>query len=280
VGYSQLKVTGPNGTPFNVDENGQYDSDSTVGKVVIKNLVPGNYKVCQITSPTGYGVVGLSCRGTTLYAGTTTGLWFTQGPIVTLKWSVKDSLIASALVGGAVFLHLALFCLRLAAGLLRTVGSHDVGSLTRGASCSGFARSIALSCPAVSSNEPDRSLGNCSLRRLSNMLSRGIALRADALVRLRWRPDNASQLQPLLRDRRDRRSRPARVLPMISLTERSQRRMTYTTFEICLTNGRSVTVEYPPMAYKPSPTAATAAPYSMTGGSRSRVHASRVASYA
>src|SRR4030095_6573420 len=91
TGLAQFKVTGPNGVPWWANDNGQYDSDSTVGQIVVKNLSPGDYKACELGPPNGYGVVGSSCKSTTVYVGATSGLWFTHGPIVTLKWSLKDS---------------------------------------------------------------------------------------------------------------------------------------------------------------------------------------------
>ena len=102
TGFAQFEIRGPNGIPWYATDNGQNDSDPTVGQIVVKNLSPGNYKACDVGPPNGYGVVGASCKSTGVYVGATSGLWFTHGPIVTLKWSVKDSNI-SKLVGGALF---------------------------------------------------------------------------------------------------------------------------------------------------------------------------------
>jgi hypothetical protein len=98
-------VEGPGQTKWTIMDAGpndqKYDSDSTAGVILIKNMTAGQYKFCEGLPPNGYGVVNPRCQTTGVYVGATSGLVFHHLPVAHVKWSVTD--FASNLIGGAVF---------------------------------------------------------------------------------------------------------------------------------------------------------------------------------
>lgn len=99
--YTGFEIKSPSGKIWWANDNLQNDADSTWGVLVLKSLVPGQYRVCATSMPYGYGVVGQTCRYPGVYAGSTTGAFFDYAPEAVFKWEVKDD--GGNLIGGTTF---------------------------------------------------------------------------------------------------------------------------------------------------------------------------------
>jgi hypothetical protein len=99
--HARFAITGPNNNTWFVTDDSLPDTDSTPGKLVLKSLVVGVYKACEIATPFDFGVVGQSCLYTQVFAGATTGLSFVHAPEAFRQWLVMDEV--SNYVGGTVF---------------------------------------------------------------------------------------------------------------------------------------------------------------------------------
>ena len=99
--HAKFTITGPNNTTWTVTDDSLPDTDATTGMLVLKSLVPGMYKACEISPPLGFGVVGQSCLYTQVYAGATSGLFFVHAKEAVRQWSVMDEV--SNYIGGTVF---------------------------------------------------------------------------------------------------------------------------------------------------------------------------------
>ena len=99
--HAKFAITGPNNTTWLVTDDSLPDTDPTPGMLVLKSLVPGIYKACEIGAPFEFGVVGQSCLSTQVFASATTGLSFVHAPEAFRQWSVMDEV--SNYVGGTVF---------------------------------------------------------------------------------------------------------------------------------------------------------------------------------
>jgi len=109
---NQALITGQYSTGFEIkspsstiwwasDNQATIDADTSWGVIVLKSLVPGQYRVCAFSTPYGYGVVGQTCRYPTVYAGSTTAAFFDYAPEAIFKWDVKDD--AGNLIAGTSF---------------------------------------------------------------------------------------------------------------------------------------------------------------------------------
>jgi hypothetical protein len=99
--HAKFAITGPNNKTWLVTDDSLPDADPTPGMLVLKSLVPGMYKACEISTPFGFGVVGQSCLYTQVYSGATSGLFFVHAKEADRLWSVMDEV--SNYVGGTVF---------------------------------------------------------------------------------------------------------------------------------------------------------------------------------
>jgi hypothetical protein len=99
--HARFAITGPNNKTWVATDDSLPDSDPTPGMLVLKALVPGVYKACEISTPFGFGVVGQSCLYTQVYSGSTSGLHFVHAKEADRLWSVMDEV--SNYVGGTVF---------------------------------------------------------------------------------------------------------------------------------------------------------------------------------
>jgi uncharacterized repeat protein (TIGR01451 family) len=96
-----FSITGPGGYSKTVTDNGtgSIDEDSTIGKVCISGLAPGEYTVSETTPPTGYGPgtavdnTATAASGTdcgTSKPTTTNSAVFTDPPLYDLQVNFKD----------------------------------------------------------------------------------------------------------------------------------------------------------------------------------------------
>jgi hypothetical protein len=99
--HAKFAITGPNNNTWLVTDDSLPDTDPTPGMLVIKSLVPGAYKACEISTPFEFGVVGQSCLYTQVFAGATSGLFFVHAKEAARQWSVMDEV--SNYIGGTVF---------------------------------------------------------------------------------------------------------------------------------------------------------------------------------
>jgi hypothetical protein len=98
---ASFEINAPSKTWW-ANDNMDADADTSTGVLVYKSLVPGSYKVCVFSTPSGYGLVGSRCQYTQVYAGSTSGLFFTYAPEAVLKWTTAlDN--PWNYVGGATF---------------------------------------------------------------------------------------------------------------------------------------------------------------------------------
>jgi hypothetical protein len=99
--HARFAITGPTNITWQATDDSLPDTDPTPGMVVLKALVPGVYKACEISTPFGFGVVGQSCLYTQVFAGATSGLFFVHATEAIRQWSVMDEV--SNNIGGTVF---------------------------------------------------------------------------------------------------------------------------------------------------------------------------------
>ena len=88
--YSGFEIKSPSGKIWWASDNAQKDADSTWGAVALKSLVPGQYRVCVVSMPYFYGVVGQACRYPTVTAGSTVNLFFFYAPEAVFTWNIID----------------------------------------------------------------------------------------------------------------------------------------------------------------------------------------------
>jgi hypothetical protein len=83
---SSFNIITPLGDTMKVVDNGKFDSDATVGRVLVKQVLAGKYTLCPATAPTGYDFPYTICVSTTVLSGSganvaflayvTPSLWF------------------------------------------------------------------------------------------------------------------------------------------------------------------------------------------------------------
>ena len=88
-------------TAMDVAGYDNYDKDPAAGVILRNGLAPGQYKVCEGLTPTGYGVVNSRCQTAVVTGGAATTLTFGHLPVAHVKWSVTD--FGSNYISGAVF---------------------------------------------------------------------------------------------------------------------------------------------------------------------------------
>jgi hypothetical protein len=91
VAGSSYDLITPLGDTMHVADNGQFDSDATLGKVKVSNVLAGKYTVCPMIAPNNYAFPQTLCITTTIVAGSGANIGFLAYQAPSLYWNVRST---------------------------------------------------------------------------------------------------------------------------------------------------------------------------------------------
>jgi hypothetical protein len=91
VAGSSYDLITPFGDTMHVADNGQFDSDGTLGKVKVSNVLAGTYTVCPMVAPNNYAFPQTLCITTNVAAGSGASIGFLAYKAPSLFWDVRST---------------------------------------------------------------------------------------------------------------------------------------------------------------------------------------------
>ena len=91
VAGSSYDLITPFGDTMHVADNGKFDSDGTLGKVKVSNVIAGTYTVCPIVAPNNYAFPQTLCITTNVASGSGASIGFLAYQTPSLFWDVRST---------------------------------------------------------------------------------------------------------------------------------------------------------------------------------------------